>query len=92
MRSIRFLPEWSTMVRFLRDPAAGRGSKVLAVIALVYLLWPLDLVPDVAPLVGWLDDIGGLTFATISLITTIRRYQNKKPTPGPGDSAPLIRS
>lgn len=27
-------------------------------LALLYLLWPIDLFPDIAPLLGWLDDLG----------------------------------
>lgn len=33
-------------------------EKVLIVAALLYLISPIDLVPDFIPVVGWLDDIG----------------------------------
>jgi Protein of unknown function (DUF1232) len=36
---------------------------VIGVLALLYVLSPLDLVPDWIPLVGWLDDIGILAWA-----------------------------
>lgn len=33
-------------------------KKLIVVIAcLAYVLWPLDLLPDFIPLVGWIDDI-----------------------------------
>lgn len=36
-------------------------NKILAVLALLYLFCPIDLLPDwLFPLVGWLDDIGVL--------------------------------
>lgn len=36
-------------------------NKVLAALALLYLLSPFDLLPDwVVPVVGWLDDLGVL--------------------------------
>jgi uncharacterized membrane protein YkvA (DUF1232 family) len=37
--------------------------KALPVIAVVYLVSPLDFVPDIFPLLGWLDDVGIVTFA-----------------------------
>jgi uncharacterized membrane protein YkvA (DUF1232 family) len=36
---------------------------VIGVLALLYVLSPLDLVPDWIPFVGWLDDIGILAWA-----------------------------
>ncbi len=37
-------------------------NKVLAVLALIYLLSPIDLLPDwLFPFVGWLDDVGVLS-------------------------------
>lgn len=36
---------------------------MLAVLGLVYAVWPLDLIPDVVPLLGWVDDGLALLFA-----------------------------
>ena len=54
--------------RFLRDPKAPRSPKVVAVLALAYVIWPADLVPDLVPLLGWLDDLGvaGMALAWVS--------------------------
>jgi len=41
--------------RFLADPATGVTPKLVALAAVTYLLWPLDLIPLV-PAVSWLDD------------------------------------
>ncbi|MGF1508270.1 MAG: YkvA family protein [Myxococcota bacterium] len=43
--------------RALRNPKTPWGPKLLLLGALVYLIWPLDLVPDV-PFIGFLDDLG----------------------------------
>jgi uncharacterized membrane protein YkvA (DUF1232 family) len=39
----------------------GIGLSILA--ALVYLLVPTDLVPDVAPAIGWIDDVIAILLA-----------------------------
>lgn len=47
-------------------PARSRPTwkrVAIGVLALLYILSPLDLVPDWIPLVGWLDDIGILAWA-----------------------------
>lgn len=40
----------------LRDPRAPGAAKLTALLAVLYVLSPVDLVPDVVPLLGWLDD------------------------------------
>jgi uncharacterized membrane protein YkvA (DUF1232 family) len=40
----------------LRNPAAPSVAKLVAVLAAVYIISPVDLVPDVLPILGWLDD------------------------------------
>jgi len=52
---------------FSRGESSG-GDKLLVAGALLYLISPIDLVPDVIPVVGWLDDIGvaGYVLAFIS--------------------------
>lgn len=45
----------------LRDPAAPLVSKALAIVALAYLVLPVDVVSDFVPVLGWVDD--GLVLA-----------------------------
>ena len=40
----------------LRDPRAPKSAKVVIVLAALYVLSPIDLVPDAIPILGWLDD------------------------------------
>jgi uncharacterized membrane protein YkvA (DUF1232 family) len=41
----------------LRNPRATLPARAIALLALVYVVWPFDVVPDVVPLLGWLDDL-----------------------------------
>lgn len=33
---------------------------LIIVLAILYIISPIDLVPDVVPVAGWLDDLGAL--------------------------------
>jgi uncharacterized membrane protein YkvA (DUF1232 family) len=71
-------------MRFFRDPRAPKGPKVLAVIALLYVLSPVDLLPEVfVPLVGWLDDLGVATIAASWLASVAVRYENEQAPQAP---------
>ncbi len=40
-----------------RDPRVPKLAKILAVAVVAYALSPVDLIPDVIPILGWLDDL-----------------------------------
>ena len=42
--------------RLLRDPRVPRWRKIALALVLVYLIIPVDLVPDFIPVAGQLDD------------------------------------
>lgn len=37
-------------------------------VALIYIISPLDFIPDVIPLVGWLDDLAALLIGISTLL------------------------
>ena len=41
----------------LKDSRAPFAARGLALLALIYIVWPFDLIPDVIPVLGWLDDL-----------------------------------
>src|SRR5262245_47069691 len=44
--------------RLLRDPRVPLSAKLIPVGALIYVLSPLDIIPDLLPVLGQLDDLG----------------------------------
>lgn len=40
----------------LRDPRTPRAAKLTTVLAVLYVISPVDLVSDFIPVLGWLDD------------------------------------
>lgn len=55
---IAFLPACATTARRLRaDPRVPRRAKLAVGLALVWVLSPIDLVPEFLPVIGPLDDI-----------------------------------
>lgn len=50
-------------------------------LAVLYLIWPVDLAPDLIPFLGWLDDLGLGSLALWYLSRTAGKYieeQNAK--------------
>ena len=45
----------------MRDPYVSWHRKAIVAAALVYFISPIDAIPDIAPLVGYLDDLGVIT-------------------------------
>jgi uncharacterized membrane protein YkvA (DUF1232 family) len=50
-------------VRLLRDPTVPLLTKMLPMFAALYVVSPLDFVPDIIPVIGQLDDLGVLAVA-----------------------------
>ena len=54
----RFIPDCVTTARRLRrDPRVPKSAKVAIGFALVWLLSPIDLIPEFIPVIGPLDDV-----------------------------------
>ncbi|RYE88492.1 MAG: DUF1232 domain-containing protein [Hyphomicrobiales bacterium] len=56
-RFLQFRTELGQLWRAFRAPETPMHLKVLMLLVPLYLLSPLDLVPDFIPVAGWLDDM-----------------------------------
>jgi uncharacterized membrane protein YkvA (DUF1232 family) len=68
----------SKLFSYMRDPRIALWRKLAGVFALLYLLSPVDAVPDFIPVLGWLDDLGVLSAAALFIAREVSRY-----VPGP---------
>ena len=59
------------------DPQAAWTSKGIAIGALLYLVSPLDAVPDILPVLGLTDDAGVIMAAVTSLCHDLVKYQKR---------------
>ena len=55
---VGFLPACVTLMRRLRrDPRVPLRAKVVVVLAAIYVVSPIDLIPEFIPILGPLDDV-----------------------------------
>lgn len=72
---------------YIRDPSVALWRKASGLVAAIYVVSPVDFVPDLLPIVGWLDDFGVMGGITWFLIRDIRKHA-KRLRAGPPPGAP----
>lgn len=77
--------------RLLRDPRVPRRAKITLGLAAAYVVSPIDLIPEVIPVLGWADDVLVLMFAIDSLIERAGDEVVEELWEGPGDLLGLVR-
>lgn len=60
--------------RLLRDPQVPLAVKALAALPALYVISPVDLLPDVIPILGQLDDIGVVLLVIEALVALCPTY------------------
>jgi uncharacterized membrane protein YkvA (DUF1232 family) len=60
-KKINFAKDIKALYRYMRDKYVPWYRKSIVIGALIYFISPIDAVPDLAPLVGYLDDLGVVT-------------------------------
>lgn len=74
----------SQLFRMLREMLRGTyKASFLTIVALVagliYIISPIDILPDFIPLIGWMDDGFIMYFLLKRLMYELQRYEQGKP-------------
>ncbi len=65
------------MFLYFKDPETPKLKKLLIAAGLFYFVTPVDVIPDVIPIIGLLDDIGVLSMVASYMITELEDYRKK---------------
>lgn len=89
--TVQIIPNIVKLVgRLLSDPRVPRRSKIALGAAAAYVASPIDLIPDVIPVVGWADDVLFLLMAIDGLISRSGPEIVEEHWDGPVDLLQLI--
>lgn len=66
-KRVRFANDLLALYRYMTDPEIHWTRKSLVAAALVYFVVPFDSIPDFAPVIGFLDDVGVIAAAVTYL-------------------------
>ena len=75
MKTLARIGRARALYRYFRDPAASVFGKLFVLAALIYVVSPVDAIPDVIPVVGWLDDVGVMSLAVAWMWRVVGRYR-----------------
>jgi uncharacterized membrane protein YkvA (DUF1232 family) len=89
--ALRLLPDVVRLVRRLAaDGSLPRGVRVRLWLLLGYLLLPIDLVPDVLPVIGYADDVVLVAWALRSVVRRAGADALARHWPGEPDGLALV--
>ena len=74
------------LARLVRDPVLPRRLKLVLAAAIVYLVSPLDLIPDLVPFIGYLDDVLIGAVIVDGILSHVDRVLVLRYWPGTADS------
>ena len=60
-KKISFAKDIMALFNYMQDSFVSWHRKAIVILALIYFISPIDTIPDIAPLFGYLDDLGVIT-------------------------------
>ena len=90
---LMFLPNMARLLgRLLRDTRVPTAEKALFVGAIVYFISPIDLIPDIFPFIGQVDDIYVIALTLLRLVNRTDERIVREHWSGGGDIVALADS
>ena len=90
---LMFLPNMVTLLaRLLKDSRVPAAEKALFLAAIVYVISPLDLIPDIFPFIGQIDDLYVVALTLLRLINRTDESIVRQHWSGGGDIVSLADS
>jgi uncharacterized membrane protein YkvA (DUF1232 family) len=68
---------------FLTNAEESTWKKWMVALAVLYVVCPIDAVPDLVPVWGWLDDLGAVGIALAFLARAVEPYGESTHRPQP---------
>jgi uncharacterized membrane protein YkvA (DUF1232 family) len=78
-----YIEDLQLAYKMLRDPhfQISKETKTILIIALLYIISPIDLIPDAIPLLGLVDDVLVAGYALRQASAELERYRQTVRTP-----------
>ena len=90
---LMFVPNMVLLcARLLTDPRVPRTEKALVAGAIIYALIPLDLIPDMLPFIGQVDDAYLIALTLLRLVDRTEPNVLREHWNGGGDIVQLVES
>ncbi len=77
MKKGKLAEVWDDVMRiynFMKDPNTPWVGKAIAIAALLYMISPIDAIPDFIPIAGLVDDVGIIAMALAKLTAEYKEY------------------
>jgi len=81
MKTLARIGRVRALIRYFRDREASLLGKVFVLAAVIYVISPVDLIPDAFPVIGWLDDIGVMGLAVAWMWRVVGAYRTGREAP-----------
>lgn len=73
-KKISFAKDIKALYNYMADSNVSWYRKAIVAAALIYFILPLDAIPDLTPLFGYLDDLGVITALMKYLGSELNQY------------------